>query len=372
MPVSKNAKVNIKNNSFLGNKKRLAIILSAFIVVGVVLLLRSFAATTVVNFNPGDNLTGNAISGFSWKNAKQVSETVQDGKKQNTYNYAEISRNTTDTMNPSLVQYTSTLNPGSYQACVTAKPTSAKSVAVLSIGKAGQGGLIAAQFVQETPPQGYTRTPFALNQFKEVCVDFTVTNIEAGKDLQLIFNAQDGGYGDTQVANTWRVSAITIKLNATENVTDSSLVTAFESTVDRPTFGNDTYGFLYGKQNGKIVTDNVNSVNKRVVDMGVKGSSTTSRGDLGLQIQGNGYVDGKDYRACATLKASEIGSDAYFTFWGGVDLEQITSDANSVNGYVTKCTSYGKSTGGQVTVNFYNKSANGSWRIANVWIEARP
>ena len=109
--VKKGLNSNLKSNNVTGRKKTLAITTLAFAVVGVVLLIRSFAATTVVSLNLATAL--NNTPGLVGNNATIVTESDTSQKKATSVQYVDLKY---DKTNPKYyygsVKYSVKLNTG--------------------------------------------------------------------------------------------------------------------------------------------------------------------------------------------------------------------------------------------------------------------
>lgn len=193
------SKVNVKNkNNFTGNKTRIILIIAAFAAVGVVILIRSFAATVIYQVNTADVLSGNSM--WSSVNARVVD--VPDGKK--TVKVTEISGGGS-------LAFTPKLNIGIYTGCFNIKPTAYKGTtpgvgieATNSYGGGGGGDSF-----------------LTLNTYKEVCMDFAVQNTSGLTKLKATFPVEGTFQITTFNVKPQDNSAVLYTLSNVQNAKDS-------------------------------------------------------------------------------------------------------------------------------------------------------
>lgn len=377
MPTPKKQTKKLKINNLTGNKKRLAVLVFAFAVVGTALLIRSFAATTIISFNPGDNFSNNNIPGLAFKNANVVTETVTDGKKTTTANLLEIKKNTIDGVRQDgEVSYTAKLNAGYYEACATLKPTLAGSAALLYVGKDRYAGSSAIAIMGEKSAEsfftGLNTTVFNINQSKKVCASFGVSQADNGQPYIMAVNTA------SDKDSTWRISNMTLSL-VSSVVTQGALVQAAKGPADP--FGASGIGMslppsdlvrLVGDHEVRVKTlvDTVNGLQQEVVELN-GGTLHYSRSDYPV-----GTVSKtKSYRFCALMKNPNPDSNPNAGVISKLTMYRGSSDAGTSYTptaiglqYVKKCTS-SLTKSSQNGLDARIQTIGSGWRIADAWIE---
>lgn len=183
MPANKKpAKKGIKIANDNTTKKRVLLTVAVFSVIGVIFLIRSFAATTVYSVNIVD-IIGAANPKWTVQGAT-VSE-VPDGKK--TAKIVQLSKG-------SKLGYSFSLNPGYYKACYNLKPTSSDADASIAYTEVGNGG-----YTQRLSSQNAN---ISLNTYKEHCL---LVNDKGLSKTYII--------GVNVAAGSWEVSNFQIRLN---------------------------------------------------------------------------------------------------------------------------------------------------------------
>lgn len=405
MPAKKQSR-SLKTKNLTGNKKRLGLIIFAFAVVGAVFLIRSFASTVVISFNAGDNIASNNIGGFNQYNAQAVTETVTDGKKTNTYTFAELSRGDNDGV-PSYLDYKATLNEGYYQGCFTAKPTTKGASAVISTlypnGTIGQNTL----FVKESVPTGWSSTPATLNTFNDYCVNFVVTSANNGKQFSFRFNVQS----DSQklATNKWRVGNVTLKLNSRAETTPGMVVEAARqlineknATPSQPASGAVFYEDINDRQgstqmsvssdpNAKvaIVNDTINGAATQVAQLSGSGGDVSLFTNFINSANNANYSTSqpdpvksstKTYRACFVVKSttpSAITGNSTATLYesanNSVTGQYSIAGQQNITGtgsYQTACINHsGIKAGEYLQFRFTTNANDGTWLIQDAYIQ---
>ncbi|MEI6480947.1 MAG: hypothetical protein WCO19_01440 [Candidatus Saccharibacteria bacterium] len=396
--VKKGYNSNLKSNNITGRKKTLAITMLAFAVVGVVLLIRSFAATVVVTFNPGDNLNA---TGLTYANAVVVQETTE-GKKPTTSNFVELSRPASEYYKASYVRYAAKLNAGYYQGCVSAKPTTKSAGAVLSVIKPSGIGTGHA-FLYESMPANYTGVPVAINGLSETCVNFAVTAAEQGKEFTLWFNAQ-APYQSTEPTNKWRVNALTIKLNARNETSSNVLLTAGSQAVRDSNNNGIGSGFAQFDDinglvqvvgvnfkkgiggEGTLTADTVNTVNQNVLELNFQGTishniqipNSANNANFSTTVPDPNLSSAKTFRYCVLAKPLIAPSNANLTEYAmkqstSTYSPTVTKVITGTANYATYCIDHvGIKPGEYLEFGFNSKFSDttiNTWRIADSWIE---
>lgn len=213
MATTKKSPSKLKTKTSLSaNKKQLFIILAVFAAVGVALLIRSFASTIVVSVNyvTSFNSKDPSLGVISKGGTPPVVVSEPDGKK--TVNYLQTSQDG--------LSYNFKLQPGFYQACINAKPTTAGAKAEV---RSVIVGSTTAEPVSVTTQEDGGKTR-AINAFKETCVN--VISRDLNQSLSAMFIPTSG---------TWRLSTLTVK-TLEQQSEEISLSAAFQSKDPRFTF----------------------------------------------------------------------------------------------------------------------------------------
>lgn len=380
--VKKGFNSNLRSNNVTGRKKTLAISMLVFAVVGVVFLIRSFAASVVIQFNPGSNVGTTNIPSFTSNSATKVTESVTDGKKVNNVEYAELKGE-----DPSqdygqgaisypqggvYYQYKTRLNAGYYDACATVKLTYAKTTGNISVTKDPNGSAsVWQQFGETTAEAYYTASPYGINMAigteKEVCTTFKVESSETTKDMYIRLNAYHGIIRSRNFA---------IKLSSRQEITASGLIKAATLVSEGYTFGVEPDYIHFNN------SDPRNNYGLTVVnDVDAAGSSIKAvemyRPDnTGVTLRINRYITpalaGKQLSLCATFKAINPTPSSKLFYYinngrdngGSPEYIATADDAN----YRTKCTAPSTTVVDRSFIGTFQVNG-GKWRITDVYFQ---
>ena len=187
MPAKKKPNTKgIKIVSSTTAKKRLLLTVAVFAVIGVIFLIRSFAATTVYSVNIQD-IIGSSNPNWTVEGAKVVE--IPDGKKT-----AKVVRLTS----PSVLRYSFTMNPGYYKACYNLKPITSDADADIALGVVGQPGLTGSKLT-------IANGSIALNKYNEHCVSV----YESGSGT----SSKRFVAGVSTTKGTWEVLSFSIRVD---------------------------------------------------------------------------------------------------------------------------------------------------------------
>ncbi|MCX6727208.1 MAG: hypothetical protein NTX11_00115 [Candidatus Saccharibacteria bacterium] len=183
MPANKKpAKKGIKIANDNTTKKRVLLTVAVFSVIGVIFLIRSFAATTVYSVNIVDVI---GAANPKWTIQGAVVAEVPNGKK--TQKIVQLSKG-------SKLSYTYTLNSGYYKACYNLKPTSADATASIGLSQVGGGGMGGQLSI--------ANGNIALNSYKEHCMPVSELGLNRSNISSVTI---DNG--------SWEVTSFQIRLN---------------------------------------------------------------------------------------------------------------------------------------------------------------
>lgn len=374
--VKKGLNSNLKSNNVTGRKKTLAITTLAFAVVGVVLLIRSFAATTVISLNLATAL--NNTPGLVGNNATIVTESDTSQKKATSVQYVDLKY---DKTNPKYyygsVKYSVKLNTGLYELCSTLKPSVAGTEGALAVYKTpvNNSGYssTAITFMSENTAAPNTvfsaggATRFGLNEQKKVCVAFAVPTADNGTSFDMELYSANG---------TWRASDLSLSLNSRAELTSSALVKAAEGGYQVQIPPSDSVSIYGGRgKTVKAVDDTVNGVSQKVVEF----TGMTGVGGANVQFSRGSYPAGsidytKKYKACVSVKAVEINANNKYLLYAldnNSVPQQVVAPTAADAQYNTKCLPNIVPVAGRgIAVTFGNYPGSvGSWRIVDAWLE---
>lgn len=395
----KTTKTNVKQSNFglksknvTGRKKTLALTVLAFTLVGVVMLIRSFAATVVVSFNPTVGMSGATLDGFSYYNATVVTES-SGGKKPNNVQLAELSRDSAPNSYPSYLEYTVKLNTGYYQGCVTAKAITAGASAVITVkdprdsSYSLQNGNL--EYFQESAPINTIQNSVALNKTQELCANFAIIEGNSGKDHKIQFNVQSSGVNPPPT-NKWRVSAMTVKLNTKNETSSNAFIKAANFSVkNEDGTGWAIYGDVSGRETqvgvntykkqtgvtGVVLDDVVNGINTKVFETtSLYAGLGTKFPQLNTSAPDPNKSSAKTYKGCFMAKAVTPGATMEIRAYigtGGVEGAEEKS-FTLTSSYQPICLSHvGIKAGHYMNFNGNNTSPTNTHkiRIQDAWIE---
>lgn len=380
-------------NKLSTNKKRFISVMLLFAVVGAVIIVRSFASTVILSFNPGDNLSDTpSVAGFSFNRANKVAETVNDGKTTRTVNYAEVSRANADNFN-SYLTYAAVLDAGYYyQGCFTAKPTTQKSKARIDVyytTDAGTTRYLSNEYLTESPEATSSAIPFKVGTFGEACATFALSAEDYGKNIQIKLEASNDR--EAVPANTWRVSEFALRKTSYREMTPNKLIKAGTAAIGRSAGGTkDGAGFesfydTYGRATnlnvnirfpgkGVLKSDVVGGSTQQVIEM--TGGSTSMSTFFPNPDPTKGAPDptktsDRNYVGCFKVKSTvpQISMSFVMRVEGGSSPgETLVTKNVTGDQYQDICASHRGIKAGETLVYQLSTVNTATWRIQDAWI----